>query len=147
MQRENSTPPHREPQVVKRGGSPADVRANRQLSRAFYILKSAGHGGVNRERFLTSIENGGFGITQIATRIFELRKLGCVIDSCRANPSHAFVTYRLVFAPADIEERLDRRQGYNAPKKSTGDWYIDATGKGRPASDLGPLFSSGGGLK
>ncbi|PYT58128.1 MAG: hypothetical protein DMG35_18745 [Acidobacteria bacterium] len=106
-------------------------------------MRDAGHAVANREQFLTSIEHGGFGITQIATRIFELRKLECVIDSFRANPSDAFVSYRLVSAPADIEERLDRREGYSSPKQSTGGWYKDSTGRERPSADTSdlPLFA------
>jgi hypothetical protein len=145
MQHQNSTHTRsiRESQVVKNDGPPAHVRAHRQLSRAFHILRSAGNGGVNRERFINSIENGGFGITQIASRNFELRRMGCVIDSFRANPSDVFVSYRLISSPADIQERLDRREGYRSQKKKTDDWYTAQTGKSRHSDDTSdlPLFA------
>lgn len=101
--------------------------------RASEILMEAGARGVYRELFLIPTDLGGYGITQVSTRINELRKLGCVIDSRRVRPEDAFVTYFLRFAPEQLAELPQ-------DKKSSGDWYERATGKKR-ATGL-PLFDA-----
>lgn len=125
----------RESRIEKRAGLPAEK--NRQLVRAVQILKAHASEGVYRQRFLIPVELGGFGISQIATRLFKVRRdYGCVIDSRRVHPGDAFVTYFWRSEPPNIEELLSN------PDKET-DWYERAAGRKRPTGQsFGPLFDA-----
>lgn len=89
--------------------------------------------------------------TQCGTRIFELERLGYVIEH-RSIPGQRFVTYflvsepeRLKLLPTYLPKGPDPRQGTLA---SSPDWYERATGKPRAVvaekstSDDLPLFQA-----
>lgn len=110
------------------------VHATDQRMGVLEISKSAGTRGVHRERFLIPANFGGFGVSQVATRINELRRQGCVIDSRRVHPEDKFVTYFLRFAPERLKELAQ-------DSNLSTDWYEQKTGRKRPGPDFGPLFS------
>lgn len=126
----------REPEsrIERRTGPPA--HSTDQRMRVLQILKDAGERGVYRELFLITADLGGYGVTQVSTRIHELRKSGCVIDSKRVRHDDAFVTYFLRFVPERLKELpLD--------KKVTHDWYEAVTGRKRSTGQsFGPLFDA-----
>ncbi len=113
--------------VERKTGPPA--HSTDQRMRVLEILKDAGERGVYRELFLIPLDLGGYGVTQVSTRIN-------VIDSKRVQPEDVFVTYFLRFAPEQLEELPE-------DKNLSADWYERSTGKKRPTGkSFGLLFDA-----
>jgi hypothetical protein len=110
-----------------------------QRARILNLLRQAGAKGVRREDLLYVHR-----WSQAGARIHELERMGYVIEHV-LEPGERFVTYRLISEPA-CEKPLPNFERKQEPpqaafSESSGDWYPQKTGCGRPHpfSDL-PLF-------
>ena len=81
----------------KKQGPPSYASA--QALRVLDILRQNPQ-GVSREKFLTPVRLGGFGITQAGARINELEAVGFIFEH-RHNPGEKFITYVLRGEPQE----------------------------------------------
>lgn len=106
--------------------------AETQRTDILHMLRERGSVGVSRAELIFEKR-----CTQCGTRIFELEQEGYVIEH-RTVPGEIYIRYILVSEPLELKPLTSI-----PPKRSTGDWYTDTTGRKRPTGQsFGPLFDA-----